>query len=37
MVANPKQIIAHNPLEDWIKWDTGKTVQEYASRVNIYI
>lgn len=33
IVANPLQIIADSPLKDWIQWDTGKSVTEYATRL----
>jgi len=30
---NPKLEIAETPLKDWVKWDSGRSVSEYAQRM----
>mmetsp|Transcript_6241 Transcript_6241/g.9873 ORF Transcript_6241/g.9873 Transcript_6241/m.9873 type:complete len:200 (-) Transcript_6241:51-650(-) len=35
ILENPSLEIGGAKLEDWIKWDTGKTVGHYAKRINL--
>jgi len=33
--ANPNLEIAETPMKDWVKWDSGCTVAQYASRMAV--
>mmetsp|Transcript_8200 Transcript_8200/g.20359 ORF Transcript_8200/g.20359 Transcript_8200/m.20359 type:complete len:370 (+) Transcript_8200:214-1323(+) len=33
--ANPKLEIAETPMNDWVKWDSGTSVQQYASKMAV--
>lgn len=33
--ANPNLDIAETPMKDWVKWDSGSTVAQYASRMAV--
>ncbi|GBG28786.1 Ubiquitin thioesterase OTU1 [Hondaea fermentalgiana] len=33
IARNPKLLIADTPLEDWVNWDSNKSVREYAQRM----
>eukprot|EP00960_Hanusia_phi_P011502 335764-Hanusia_phi.AAC.1 len=35
MQENPDLEIADTPLRDWIKWDSGCSVAQYASRMAV--
>ena len=31
--ANPDLEIAETPMRDWVKWDSGSSVSQYASKM----
>lgn len=33
--AHPETLIAETPLRDWVKWDTGSSVRDYARRMAV--
>jgi hypothetical protein len=33
IARNPEIEVADTPLKDWVKWDSGQSVQQYASRM----
>ena len=35
IASNPNLEIADTPLYDWVKWDSGTSVQTYASRMAV--
>ena len=35
IAANPNLFIADDKMKQWVKWDSGKTVQEYASEMAV--
>jgi hypothetical protein len=34
IAANPSLLISETPLKDWVKWDSGSSVQDYCRRMS---